>query len=430
MTADSRRDTAEALLRVRGAAAIDHPGGSLLAHLRRVQTVLAEWGADEEVQLAGLCHAAYGTDGFGVALFALNERPVLAEAIRPEAEALAYLYASCDREKTYPQLAESVVTFTDRFNGGRHVPPQSDLRAFMEITAANELDVIDHDPELADQHGLALAALFGTARQHLSESAQKAWAAFATDRDANVQPIAVVRRGSGPEVLLVHGGASTATTWSGLELLSSCWTLAYVHRRGFAPSPPPPGKGQDFDVDADDLAVLLDDCPHIVAHSYGALGAVIAATRRPAQVRSLTLIEPPFFLPLDDPEVTRFRRMGDAVLAHGMQTDPAVLREFLRASGASVPDEGPLPEAVARGVRRAHGGRSPGEAELAFDVIRDAGIPAVVASGQHTVAVERMCDATAEQLRAQRILAPGAGHFVATAPGFADQLDRFLGALT
>ena len=241
-----------------------------------------------------------------------------------------------------------------------------------------------------------------------------------------VQPITVMRQGSGPEVLLVHGGASSATTWSGLALLGSRWTLASVHRRGFAPSPPPPGRRQDFDVDADDLAGLLDRRPHIVAHSYGALGALIAAARRPARVRSLTLIEPSFFLPPDDPEVTRLRRMGDAVLIHGLDTDPAVLREFLRVAGAPVPDKGPLPEAVARGVRRAHGSRSPGEANLAFDVIRDAGIPTLVASGQHTTAVERMCDATANQLHAQRILAPGAGHFVATAPGFADQLDRFL----
>ncbi len=124
--------------------------------------------------------------------------------------------------------------------------------------------------------------------------------------------------------------------------------------------------------------------------------------------------------------MTRFRRMGEAVLTHGLDTDPVVLREFLRIAGAPVPDKGPLPEAVARGVRRAHGTRLPGEANLAFDTIRDAGIPILVASGQHTTAVERMCDAAANHLHAQRILAPGAGHFVAAAPGFADQLDCFL----
>jgi len=179
MTIGDRSAAAEALLLARGANNIDHPGGTLFAHLGRVRSVLAGWGADEEVQLAGLCHAAYGTDGFAIALLALSERPVLAEAIGPQAETLVYLYASCDRGQTYPELAQPVVTFTDRFSRGRHTPLESDLRAFMEITAANELDVVRYNPELARQHGLELASLFDNARQHLSEPARHAWGAFA-----------------------------------------------------------------------------------------------------------------------------------------------------------------------------------------------------------------------------------------------------------
>jgi hypothetical protein len=181
MAAGSRRHAAEALLRARGADDIDHPGGTLLGHLARVQMVLAEWGAEDDVQLAGLCHAAYGTDGFGVALLTLDERLLLAEAIGSRAEALVYLYASCDRGQTYPQLAQPAVTFTDRFSGTRHTPPPG-LRAFMEITAANELDVVRHNGELADQHGGGLAALFVEAGQYLSEPARQAWAAFASGR--------------------------------------------------------------------------------------------------------------------------------------------------------------------------------------------------------------------------------------------------------
>jgi pimeloyl-ACP methyl ester carboxylesterase len=229
----------------------------------------------------------------------------------------------------------------------------------------------------------------------------------------------VTRTGEGPEVLLVHGGASPETTWSGLEPLAERWTLAMFHRR----SGPP-----DFDVDAADLAPLLDGRPHLVAHSYGAIGAVIAATRRPDRVRSLTLVEPPFFLPSDDPEIVRFARLGDTVLAHGLETEPGALREFLRGAGAPVDDDGPLPEDVARGVRRAHGGRRPGEAHPPLDVLRDAGVPSLVASGGHTDAMERMCDTLASTLGAQRVVAPGAGHFVAAAPGFADRLEEFLAA--
>jgi pimeloyl-ACP methyl ester carboxylesterase len=96
-----------------------------------------------------------------------------------------------------------------------------------------------------------------------------------------VNAVAVIREGEGPEVLLVHGGASPRTTWGALSALSSRWTLEFVHRRGYPPSPRPVEGRQDFDVDANDLIPLLDRRPHVVAHSYGVLGTLIAATRRP-----------------------------------------------------------------------------------------------------------------------------------------------------
>lgn len=239
--------------------------------------------------------------------------------------------------------------------------------------------------------------------------------------------IAVTREGNGPEVLLVHGGASAAATWSGLEPLRDRWCLTTVHRRGFPPSPQPPDGRQDFELDADDLGPLLQSRPHVIAHSYGALGALIAAGRTPAQVRSLTLIEPPLFhLVPDDAELERFQRIGDECLAHGLDTDPATLREFLRIAGSPVPDEGPLPENVAQAVRRAHGSRSPTDARPRLDVLRDAAIPALVASGDHASFLERAADALAAELHAQRLVAPGAGHFVAAAPGFGERLERFL----
>lgn len=224
----------------------------------------------------------------------------------------------------------------------------------------------------------------------------------------------------------MHGGAGPATTWAGLEQLSERFSLAYVYRRGYPPSLPPPGGRQDFELDADDLLGLLADRPHLVGHSYGGAAAAIAAVRHPAQVRSLTLLEPALFLPIDDPEVTRFARMGDEVLAHGLDSEPGTLREFLRIAGSPVPDEGPLPEEVARGVRRAQGSRPPSEAHPALEVLRQAGIPSLVASGGHNSALEHMCDAVATALGAQRVVCPGAGHFVAAAPGFARQLEEFL----
>jgi pimeloyl-ACP methyl ester carboxylesterase len=245
-----------------------------------------------------------------------------------------------------------------------------------------------------------------------------------------VDSICVIREGSGPEVLLVHGGASPRTTWSALRALEARWTLALVHRRGYPPSPSPPGTRHDFEVDATDLAPPLDSCPHVVAHSYGVLGTPIAAAGAPACVRSLTLIEPPlYYLVPGDSDVAHLEQMGNAVLTHGLDADAETLREFVRLAGASDVNEGPLPEQVADGVRRAHGGRLPGEARPALDRLRDAGVPTLVASGGHAPALERICDALATELRAERLIAPGAGHFVAAAPGFAGRLEMFLASV-
>ena len=102
-----------------------------------------------------------------------------------------------------------------------------------------------------------------------------------------------------------------------------------------------------------------------------------------------------------------------------------LLREFLAIAGSPV-GEGPLPDQVVAGVNRAHGGRLPTEARPDLDAIRDSGLPVLVASGDHTPGLEAICDALAERLDAERIVCPGAGHFVTAAPGFSDRLEEFL----
>ncbi|KOW00127.1 hypothetical protein ADK65_16280 [Streptomyces sp. NRRL B-1140] len=154
-----------------GAADIAHPGGTLLAHLTRVQRQLAEWGARPALQLAGLCHAFYGTDGFPDALLPLDRRDDLAAAVGSEAEALVYLYASCDRGATYPTLAEADGPFHDRFTGRSHTPEPQARRDFAELSAANELDLARLDSAFRDRWGPELLSLFTRIRPLLSEPA-------------------------------------------------------------------------------------------------------------------------------------------------------------------------------------------------------------------------------------------------------------------
>ena len=150
----------EEFLRARGAGGMDHPGGTLLEHLLRVGDRLGAWGADPAVQLAGLCHAAYGTDGFGQRLVQPGDRAVLSALIGERAEALVHLYATCDRRTVYPRLGcAPPVVFRDRLTGREHTPSEPDIRAFLD---------------LADRHGPVLYRLFSRARGLLSAAAWEA----------------------------------------------------------------------------------------------------------------------------------------------------------------------------------------------------------------------------------------------------------------
>jgi uncharacterized protein (TIGR00369 family) len=154
-----------------GANEIPHPGGTLLAHLERVQALLAEWGARPVLQLAGLCHGYYGTDGFATALGDIARRQVLSVIIGEEAERLVYLYASCDRAFSYPHLGEPEGPFKDRFTGAVLSPSLPLRRDFAELTAANELDIMQVNSDLRAQHGPGLLCLFTSWKKLLSDPA-------------------------------------------------------------------------------------------------------------------------------------------------------------------------------------------------------------------------------------------------------------------
>jgi hypothetical protein len=132
------------LLRQRGADAIDHPGGTLLAHLERVADRLRGYGASADLQLAGLMHAAYSTDGFDTALMTRDERPLLTGIIGPAAETVVYRYAATDRVPFYRQLGQPLVVWTDRFTRSGITLDPVDVAPLVELTVANELDVLAH----------------------------------------------------------------------------------------------------------------------------------------------------------------------------------------------------------------------------------------------------------------------------------------------
>ena len=151
----------EAWLRERGAAAIEHAGGSLLEHLARVRDRLAGHGHGADEQLAALTHAAYGTDGFRVTLLDVTDRAELRALIGPRAEAMVYRYGGCDRDRTWRALP-ATATIWSRFTGHAESPTPDELRAFVDLSIVNELDVYERSPGIAARAGDHFRAVFAT----------------------------------------------------------------------------------------------------------------------------------------------------------------------------------------------------------------------------------------------------------------------------
>jgi hypothetical protein len=132
-------------LRSRSADAAPHVHSTLVDHLIGTERLLRRWGCRQELCLAGLCHAAYGTDGFAPHLVSWHQRDILAAAlgeVGPAVEEIVYFYASCDRSVLYPQIAaDGPATFRDRFLGATFEPSELQLRDFADLTLANELDI-------------------------------------------------------------------------------------------------------------------------------------------------------------------------------------------------------------------------------------------------------------------------------------------------
>ncbi|SDS64789.1 DUF6817 domain-containing protein [Actinoplanes derwentensis] len=146
-------------LRERGTESVTHPGGTLYAHLCRVEERLAGIGHDAGVQAAGLTHAAYGTDGFDLALVFWQDRLTLSELIGPDAEELVYLYGACDRKKSWPELA-ATHRVTDRFTGGVTRLADWQVTPFVDLSVVNELDVLEHDAASLAAHRDYFTELF------------------------------------------------------------------------------------------------------------------------------------------------------------------------------------------------------------------------------------------------------------------------------
>ena len=236
----------------------------------------------------------------------------------------------------------------------------------------------------------------------------------------------VERWGSGPEIVMVHGGQPEggSTAFAAQRPLAERWTLVLPDRPGHGQTPA--AGPADFERDAALIAPLLGQRAHLVGHSYGGVVALVIAARHPQTVRSLTLVEPGVFaLAPQDPEV---RPMLEAMGAVMREPDPRRrVERFQAVMGNARPVPDPLPPPLERFAHDLLVMRQPNAASLPLEPIADARIPALLVSGGHNPAFERICDLVAERLGGERAVIPGHGHMPqASGEPFNARLEAFL----
>jgi len=219
--------------------------------------------------------------------------------------------------------------------------------------------------------------------------------------------------------VLVHGSViGGQATWSAQEPLAERFELLVIDRPGFPPNPPV--DRVDFENDASLLCEEIRVGDHLVGHSYGGVITLLAASRCPDAIRSLTVIEPPATrVALGNPVVDRFAAGAIELWANGPTGDPETfLRAFLAAVGSSFEPPSPLPPELEQGARALIAERGPWEAEIPLDALAETPFPKLVVSGAHHPAFDAICDALERGLRAERLVLPGHGHSVQRHPDF------------
>lgn len=190
----------------------------------------------------------------------------------------------------------------------------------------------------------------------------------------------------------------------GLSGSGACWTPVARELEGFEVVLPDARDHATYDALADDVEPLLRSPTILVGHSMGGLTAAVVASRRPAMLRGLVLVDPTFLSP-----------------------------ERQREANAQRPPTGLTKEALLADMRKRHPHRSEEMRELladaraktsaaAWDILtppnpdyrsamRAVAVPTLLVIGDHTIVTREMAnEIRGENDRVQIAHVDGAGH--------------------
>lgn len=161
-------------LLARGAGEIDHYGRPLLAHLKGTYELLRQWRNPDEVCVAGLFHAVYGTENLTACAIDLSYRTQVQALIGRRSEELALLFGVADRTAllTHNTLPPYHVV---RHDSGETVPVAPDVvSALVEIGSANLVEKIAHLPPASANALRRELGLYQGMQEFLSAEAARA----------------------------------------------------------------------------------------------------------------------------------------------------------------------------------------------------------------------------------------------------------------
>lgn len=235
--------------------------------------------------------------------------------------------------------------------------------------------------------------------------------------------------GSGPEVLLIHGGVQgrigggPKTFDRQQALVNMGWSVERVSRPGFGESP---SRGpDDMQPDARALAELIKPDTNVIAHSWGGTEALLAVARRPERVRSLILIEPAIAPMIGGPGV-----MHDPAVAADLKkrtianlsarTPADFARTFSSQMGEMTPDVqlGPGPsmtdqDAAAFGCSVLNARMASTDDILAaIETVKKAHIPVLIVTGGWSPTFDATADVLARLLDGRHVIVRSPNHFV------------------
>lgn len=205
-------------------------------------------------------------------------------------------------------------------------------------------------------------------------------------------------------VVFVHGsGSFGAAAWPKQHGLSLEFDCLYLRRHGFSMTEDP--VPTDHSRDQEIIAEALGAGGHVVAHSQGAVPAMMLAVERPDLVRTLILIEPACLsLTADLPATAaHIALMAPLFAERDLMSDDEFLQTFVRrvfAADAPVPATADARRAAARLRLQS----PPWEAPLSIVP----GVPTLVVTGGWEPLYEEVAEYLAETGALHRV-APG-GH--------------------